>query len=83
MTGGLTAAALVLALMASACGDLDRGRCLRSHVVAHHTDEAFECLPTVGFDGMVTLACATTPARDWTVTICDEWEFPQGKAERD
>lgn len=71
-----------------ACGpDIDRGQCLQPRTVQHHTDAmtTVQCLPTLGFDGEIGIDCSPSyePARDWTVTVCDLWEFPNGKAEKD
>jgi hypothetical protein len=61
---------------------LDRGPCLRPRVVAYHRDAQFTCTPTIGFDGDIGIDCDTEPARDWTETVCDEWTYPNGKAEQ-
>ena len=73
--------ALIVALV-SQCGGIDRGRCLVGHDVAYHRDAEFQCLPALGFDGQIALSCHDEPARDWTERVCDEWEFPHGRAER-
>lgn len=77
---------LGLCLLGCAC-EVDRGRCLRQRVEKHHTDAhfAYECLPTMNFDGELGIDCDNNwkPARDWTVTICTEWEFPNGRMEKD
>lgn len=61
---------------------LDRGPCLASHRVVHHVDASFQCLPTMDFDGNLALSCDTEPARDWNETVCDQWTYPDGKAEQ-
>lgn len=75
--------AVVTLVMVACEPPLDRGQCLQPRVVAHHTDEEFSCVPTIGFDGDIGISCNTEPAHDWTETVCDRWEFPNGKAERD
>jgi hypothetical protein len=62
---------------------IDRGRCLASHPVAHHVEGYLSCPPTVDYSGAVSLSCHWEDAVDWTETVCDQWEFPHGRAEQD
>jgi hypothetical protein len=62
---------------------LDYGRCLVSHREHHHTDASWGCLPVMDWDGDLTLSCQDTPAKDWDTTVCDQWEFPNGRAEQE
>ncbi len=58
---------LILLLILSACST-DRGRCLRSHTETHiRTNPVFT-------GGTVTME--TVPE---TITVCDQWEYPDGK----
>ncbi len=80
-------AIVVAGLNALRVPEIDRGRCLRPRVERHHTDARWEytCEPTLDFEMNLSLDCGEhwVPARDWVETFCDEWEFPNGKAERD
>lgn len=77
-----TLSLIVVALVRLIPPPLDYGRCLASHNVHHHLDASYGCAPGLGLDGEIGLQCGTTPPQDWDETICDEWEFPHGRAER-
>lgn len=79
---------IAIALLLVACEPSpDYGRCLQSHVEHHHTDahEDFVCLPAMDMDGNLTIRCQLeyVAARDWDEVVCDQWEFPKGRMEKD
>lgn len=69
---------VVLAVIAIGC-EPDRGRCLAPRVVPHHTDGYFG----LALDGDGDLTVTWVDAEDWNVTVCDRWEFPNGRAEKE
>ncbi len=80
MADAMKALACAIAItMMTAC-ELDRGKCLRQHVEHHHKDAYFGYEYDFIDDDF---ELKFHNAEDWNITICDEWEFPNGKAEKD
>lgn len=85
----MKALALALcALLLCACEpELDYGRCLRSHVEHRHKDAHDDLEPVVemNMDGELEMHTRLVhhDAKDWDETVCDEWEFPHGRAEKE
>jgi hypothetical protein len=77
------------ALLLCACEpEPDLGRCLRSRVEHHHKDAHDDLEPVFGMDmetGDLTthVQMVHYDAKDWDETVCDEWEFPHGRAEKE
>lgn len=70
---------LLLVLLVTGCGP-DRGRCLASHNEVIHVPE--HCYMTPLTFGEITIYTWTCdPAYNYTKTVCDRWEFPNGRME--
>ncbi|WP_037500534.1 hypothetical protein [Sphingomonas jaspsi] len=69
---GLAAAAAAGLTLA---GCVDKGRCLQSHV--EHSDEFVMLQPIIDGSGGTIFIPVTYPASD--TTVCDRWEFPEGR----
>lgn len=55
----------------------DRGRCLRSHDEKRHRAGWVQMVP-IGVKP-IHMIPVRHPPREWTETVCDQWEFPNGK----
>lgn len=65
-----TVALLLACLVVASCGK-DRGRCLLSHTEQRYQPASMH--PTMV--GRITVMIPR-PARTYTVSVCDQWEFP-------
>lgn len=79
---------LLLLLCLAAVGCVDRGKCLKGHTHHHHLDAytTFDCMPALNlYTGQITTECGTHYhwAEDWDEYVCDQWEFPNGRMEKD
>ncbi len=69
---------VLLAVLACVGCEPDRGVCLASHEVQHHHDMSVQIIKSGDVDIPIV-----HPGYDYTVTVCDKWEFPNGRVERD
>jgi hypothetical protein len=73
-------AATVTLVTLAACGpEIDRGRCFKSRTEHRAEPAHYDLLLIPDGNGGLTQFWIPQPERNWTETVCELWEFPDGR----
>lgn len=72
---------MLACLSLAACGP-DKGRCLKAHNETRHV-EGYTSIEPLHIGEITIYTSEYHPPYDYEEFVCDQWEFPNGRMEKD